>query len=160
MGIPTFVFGDVQTKAHSVRQIGAAQGCRGIEEAGGVLDCYRREVAKASLSGPTTFAPLIDKAVEIVRKGGNQLHILCIIADGVVPDVENCLRDTRDAIARASSVPLSIVMVGVGDGPWDRMENFDDGLPERKFDNFQFVPFDSFHELFNQIGGPDEEKVL
>ncbi len=48
---------------------------------------------------------------------------------------------TEAAIIRASRVPLSIVVVGVGDGPWDAMEYMDDQLPARQFDNFQFVNY-------------------
>ena len=64
-----------------------------------------------------------------------QFHILLILADGQMEEAEA----TLSALVEASKYPLSIVMVGVGDGPWGLMEDCDDLLPARKFDNFQVI---------------------
>jgi len=134
--IPVFGFGDVTTKDTGVFPFYQdGHPCNGCAE---VLGRYAEIVPCAQLSGPTSFAPLINKAIEIVS-ATRQYHILVIIADGQVSSI----KPTADAIVRASSYPLSIIMVGVGDGPWDVMETFDDELPQRRFDNFQFVDFNS-----------------
>jgi len=122
------------------------QPCRGLEE---VLERYRTLTPYVTLSGPTSFAPVIYHACEIVQSRGNSYHILVIIADGVVTTGMH-EEQTIQAIVAASSLPLSIVMVGVGDGPFDTMERFDDKVPNRKFDNFQFVNFSKVQRKYGK----------
>jgi len=100
------------------------------------LSQYQAIVPYVQLSGPTSFAPIIRQSIEIVRATA-QYHILVVVTDGQVdnPEID------AQAIIEASNYPLSIVVVGVGDGPWKAMHEFDDGLPARRFDNFQFVEF-------------------
>ena len=130
--IPVFGFGDKRTADHSCFPFIPDRPCHGLEE---MVSRYRSIVPTLTLSGPTNFAPVINKAIEIVRAASSSYHILLIIGDGQV----NSEAQTVEAIVRASEYPLSIIMVGVGDGPWEQMRRFDDQLPQRKFDNFQFV---------------------
>jgi len=139
--IPSFGFGDSTTKDHGVFAFYPDRPCNGFRE---VLNRYTEITPHVNLAGPTSFAPLIREAVNIVKET-KEYHILIIIADGQVTKPE----DTIDAIVEASSHPLSIVMIGVGDGPWDMMEKFDDELPQRKFDNFQFVDFHTIQTKYD-----------
>jgi len=132
--IPAYGFGDLYTKDKACFPF--YPDGRPCERFEGVLQRYNQITPGVTLAGPTNFAPVIRKAIEIV-KAEHSYHILVIIADGQVTN----RRDTEAAIVEASHYPISIVVVGVGDGPWELMEEFDDELPERVFDNFQFVDF-------------------
>lgn len=139
--IDTFGFGDSVTTNKSVfsfytttdKGIVSDQPCYGL---GGVLTRYNELTPYIKMAGPTNFAPIIRKAIDIVRLR-KAYHILIIITDGDVDDVS----ETIDAIVSASKYSLSIVCIGVGSGPWQKMIKFDDQIPGRKFDNFQFVDF-------------------
>lgn len=131
--IPAYGFGDVSTTDKSVFPFYPDRACNGVDE---VLKRYTEITPNITLSGPTSFAPLIHETIRIVSQT-RSYHILLIIADGQVSNV----KVTANAIVEASNYPISIIMIGVGDGPWDVMEKFDDELPKRRFDNFQFVNF-------------------
>lgn len=137
--IPVFGFGDITTKNHSVFPILNPQGsyCVGVDE---VLESYSKVTPFIKLSGTTNFAPMINKAIEIVTQNQRkEYHILLIITDGQVSETDE--EETIQAIVKATNYPLSIIIVGVGDGPWNEMENFDDLLPQRRFDNLQFIEY-------------------
>ncbi|XP_038704854.1 E3 ubiquitin-protein ligase RGLG2-like isoform X2 [Tripterygium wilfordii] len=145
--IPCFGFGDATTHDQDVFSFYPDGGvCNGFEE---VLTRYREIVPQLTLAGPTSFAPAIERAITIVEQSGGQYHVLLIIADGQVTrsvdmnagNLSPQEQSTIDAIVKASQYPLSIVLVGVGDGPWAMMREFDDNIPCRAFDNFQFVNF-------------------
>ncbi|CAE5958600.1 unnamed protein product [Arabidopsis arenosa] len=145
--IPCYGFGDATTHDQNVFSFYPDDTfCNGFED---VLSRYREIVPQLHLAGPTSFAPIIERAMTIVEESGGQYHVLLIIADGQVTrsvdtnqgGLSSQEQKTIDAIVRASAYPLSIVLVGVGDGPWDTMRQFDDNIPARAFDNFQFVNF-------------------
>lgn len=101
-------------------------------------------------------APVINEAVKIVHQSGNQFHILVIVGDGAVSPMMGCTEASKAAIVAASEVPLSIIFVGVGDGPWEACEEFDDDLPQRQFDNFQFLPFSDFQAAIAESAASTE----
>ncbi|XP_061336902.1 E3 ubiquitin-protein ligase RGLG4-like isoform X3 [Gastrolobium bilobum] len=160
--IPCFGFGDATTHDQEVFSFHSDHSpCHGFEE---VLSCYQKIVPNLKLSGPTSYAPVIEAAIDIVEKSRGQFHVLVLIADGQVTRSVNTEdgelspqeEKTIKAIVDASAYPLAIVLVGVGDGPWEDMKKFDDKLPARDFDNFQFV---NFTGIMSKNTSPSEKEA-
>ena len=126
-------------------QVGKTVEVNGIS---GILDGYRN-VFKTGLtmSGPTVFVDVIQNAAaqarqkqaERARIGQQAYHILLILTDGAVSDVES----TKQAITSASDAPLSIVIVGIGNADFASMQFLDDFMlyQENGRDICQFVEF-------------------
>mmetsp|Transcript_10460 Transcript_10460/g.27402 ORF Transcript_10460/g.27402 Transcript_10460/m.27402 type:complete len:461 (-) Transcript_10460:143-1525(-) len=139
--IDAFGFGDAITRDKGVFPFVLDRQCKGFKE---VLFRYQRICRKVTLGGPTSFVAPVEEAIRIVEERGTY-HILVIVADGTDGGRGSGQywkeQETMEAIIKASHYPLSIVMVGVGDGPFGLMNSLDDLLPKRAFDNFQFVDF-------------------
>ncbi|TNN07478.1 Copine-8 isoform 1 [Schistosoma japonicum] len=125
--------------------------CKGIQ---GAMAAYAHSLRTVKFHGPTNFAPIINTVASIARQSvdGSQYSILLILTDGIISD----LPQTKAAIVNASSLPLSIIIVGVGPANFDEMEELDGDevrLSSRGKtairDIVQFVPFRNFHQLNN-----------
>ena len=90
-----------------------------INTINGVIDVYRACLEKLTFAGPTYFAPIIKKVIETIRLRDNNLeyNILLILTDGVIDDIQ----DTIDALVEGSFLPLSVIIVGIGDADFSKM---------------------------------------
>uniref|UniRef100_A0A8C6WSA6 Copine Va n=1 Tax=Neogobius melanostomus TaxID=47308 RepID=A0A8C6WSA6_9GOBI len=117
--------------------------CNGME---GILDAYHQSLKTVQLYGPTNFAPVVNHVARYAAAvhDGSQYFVLLIITDGVISD----MAQTKEAIVNAAKLPMSIIIVGVGQAEFDAMVELDGDdvrissrgkLAER--DIVQFVPF-------------------
>uniref|UniRef100_A0AAY4E349 C2 domain-containing protein n=1 Tax=Denticeps clupeoides TaxID=299321 RepID=A0AAY4E349_9TELE len=128
--------------------------CVGIE---GVLEVYFQSLRSVQLYGPTNFAPVINQVARSAKEvtDGSQYFVLLMITDGVISDMVQ----TKEAVVNAASLPMSIIIVGVGPAEFDAMEELDGDevrvssrgrYAER--DIVQFVPFrDYIDRSGNQV---------
>ncbi|XP_040890844.1 copine-9-like isoform X3 [Toxotes jaculatrix] len=128
--------------------------CVGID---GVLEAYFQSLRTVQLYGPTNFAPVINQVARCAEEvtDGSQYFVLLMITDGVISD----MAQTKEAVVNAASLPMSIIIVGVGPAEFDAMEELDGDevrvssrgrFAER--DIVQFVPFrDYIDRSGNQV---------
>jgi hypothetical protein len=101
--------------------------CAGIP---GVVQAYHTALQSVELWGPTNFAPIINHVARFAEQAAGsqqqQYFILLMLTDGVISDMPDTIR----AIVRASRLPMSIIIVGVGGADFSAMDKLDcdDGL--------------------------------
>ena len=120
----------------------------------GVQAAYKSALQNVNLYGPTNFAPTLEMVCDMaesarVTQDNQKYFILLIITDGIINDMQK----TIDQVVRGSSLPLSIVIVGVGSDDFESMDILDaDEVPlysmkykrEMAADIVQFVPYREF----------------
>uniref|UniRef100_A0A668AT07 Copine-3 n=1 Tax=Myripristis murdjan TaxID=586833 RepID=A0A668AT07_9TELE len=134
--------------------------CAGIE---GVVAAYQKCLPEVKLYGPTNFAPIINHAAHFARQAlrqntASQYYVLLMITDGVITDMDQ----TAAAIVEASRLPMSIIIVGVGNADFSAMEflDSDDKLLRSPWgdvaarDIVQFVPFRTFQVSRGRVNDP------
>jgi len=126
--------------------------CAGIP---GLISAYYTSLNMVQLSGPTNFSPVINhvaKFAEVYRSDPTNYFVLLIITDGIITDFE----ETLAAISRISSLPISIIIVGVGDEDFSAMEALDgDDIKVGDNDIVQFVEM----RKFKSPNGWDKESL-
>ena len=119
-----------------------------VEGVEGICGVYRTALSCVTLSGPTYFAEVLNTVAELASLHASQVDqkyfVLLLLTDGVVNDMDASI----DAIVRASALPLSIIIVGVGTTNFEDMHVLDaDDVPLRsrgvvmQRDIVQFVAF-------------------
>ncbi|RWS11942.1 copine-8-like isoform X1 [Dinothrombium tinctorium] len=120
--------------------------CQGVED---LVANYRRTLSSVTLYGPTNFANVINSTARIASQyqHGENYFILLIITDGIICDMPQ----TKRAIIAASSLPLSIIIVGVGNADFSAMDELDSDDKLLSIDNqkakrdiVQFVEMNKF----------------
>ncbi|VDK54175.1 unnamed protein product, partial [Gongylonema pulchrum] len=90
----------------------------------GLLEAYREALSRIELAGPTEFSPTLRHAARQAASlppDGCRYCVLLIITDGVISDMNKA----KEEIVKASSLPLSIIIVGVGYDSFDEMKVLD-----------------------------------
>merc|ERR1712226_52483 len=95
--------------------------CSGLE---GLLAAYYNSLYNVQLYGPTNFSPVINHVARFAQAylaDPSNYFVLLIITDGIITDLE----ETKRSIISASKLPLSIIIVGVGDEDFSAMDALD-----------------------------------
>ena len=95
--------------------------CAGVD---GIVSAYYNSLNTVQLYGPTNFAPVINHVANFAaahQAEASNYFVLLILTDGIITDFD----DTKRALVGASSLPMSVIIVGIGDEDFAAMDILD-----------------------------------
>jgi hypothetical protein len=98
-----------------------------------LMETYRNSLYCVEFAGPTLFAPIITETCKLAQNSkaanDNNYYILLILTDGVIHDMDL----TIQKIVAAAYLPLSIIIIGIGNEDFSNMIilDGDNGLVDR-----------------------------
>ena len=89
----------------------------------GIIKAYHDAINIVQLWSPSNFAPIIREMNNIIKAQGHCLkyHILMILTDGIIDDLDQ----TIDELVEGSFLPLSVIIIGVGNADFSNMVYLD-----------------------------------
>ena len=117
-----------------------------------LFQAYHHCIQNIVFSGPTYFAPILHQINEFTKRRYQSdpynYSVFLLLTDGIIND----LQESIDEIVKGCYLPLSIIIVGLGNENFEKMEILDaDDVPlvsswgeTMKRDIVQFVPFVKF----------------
>ena len=163
---PAFGFGARFPSSSTVMQEFTLNGtknpsCNGME---GILYSYYDTLDKVQLSDPANFSPAIRNVSRIAAAAekvatGKKYFILVILTDGIISD----MLETKEAIVKAAKLPISIVIVGIGNANFAAMRELDgDDIrvsSRGRYADRDIVQFVQFQNFCKTVGLGGEEQV-
>jgi len=176
--VPMWEFGAAGSVDHPKRMLASGNDPKGLEQ---MSAAYRLKCQTVKLGNCTYFAPVLKQLVDRVKReeakprAANEkkaYYVLMLLTDGQNFDTE----ETKEQICKASKLPISIVIVGIGNsdelgagGKMDELDG-DEGrlmskvkghmVERQERDNVQFVKYNNFKNLRTGDVDRDAEKEL
>ena len=127
--------------------------CAGLQ---GIQEAYQSALNCVELYGPTNFCPIIKhvaKFAEAYRQDPSNYFVLLIITDGLITDFE----ETKALLRSVSMLPMSIIIIGVGDEDFSEMEELDGDDVKPRTGSRDIVQFVELRKFLLPAGGWSHE---
>ena len=131
--------------------------CAGVD---GIVSAYYNSLNTVQLYGPTNFAPVINHVANFAaahQAEASNYFVLLILTDGIITDFD----DTKRALVGASSLPMSVIIVGIGDEDFAAMDILDGDQHRLQYQGQvakrDIVQFVEMRKFVSQEGGWNKE---